>query len=368
MIEGISEKNWSHIRPSKNPFLGYDFFSALKQSQSIGSEAGWVLKIIRNANEDAALYYFEKTHSYGEYIFDWQWAKAFYEYGVNYYPKLTSMLPFTPVTTTHFLMETFNEDKAIELLIQYEETYKQGNYSSSHFLFLNQNEINLFESQNYLIRESIQYHFFNKSYLNFDHFLESLKGRKAKQIRGERRHPELEITSYTGEALTLEHAERMYNFYISTIQNKKSFNYLNLEFFKIIFRTMKDKILYTEATRNKSPVAGSLFFYDHETIYGRYWGSTEYIENLHFELCYYQGIDFCIKHELKKFEAGAQGEHKISRGFRPIRTYSAHKIKHPAFREAIKNFIESEKEQIAQTIHELSKSLPFKESDTDFRC
>jgi hypothetical protein len=131
---------------------------------------------------------------------------------------------------------------------------------------------------------------------------------------------------------------------------------------------MKDKILYTEATRNKSPVAGSLFFYDHETIYGRYWGSVEYIENLHFELCYYQGIDFCIKHNLKKFEAGAQGEHKISRGFRPIRTYSAHKIKHPAFREAIKNFIESEKEQIAQTILELSKSLPFKERDLDFRC
>lgn len=236
----------------------------------------------------------------------------------------------------------------------------KGDFSSSHFLFLSPEEIKVFQSQNYMIRESIQYHFFNLDYKNFEDFLVSLKNKKAKTIRNERFYPQLSIKQYTGDELTEVHAKRMYQFYMSTIVNKNSHDYLNESFFKLIFKNLKNRILYIEASESDAPIAGSLFFYDHEKLYGRYWGSSSYVENLHFELCYYQGIDFCIKKNLKVFEAGAQGEHKITRGFKPVRTYSAHKIKHPGFRQAIFDFIEAEKKQVEYSIAKLSEYLPFK--------
>ncbi len=360
MMRSLSKDIWDNIRPGQNPFLSYEFFEALIQSGSIGSNAGWGPVYFVHENQSAALYTFEKNHSYGEYIFDWSWADAYRRHNLSYYPKLTSMLPFTPVTTSHFLMKSFNEKTAQSLLDAYEAHYLKGDYSSSHFLFLEPHEIHFFKSNDYQIRESIQYHFVNNSYKDFEIFLIQLKGRKAKQIRRERHFPGLTITSYTKEELTQDHAVRMYQFYISTIVNKNSQDYLNEAFFKLIFNSMKDSILYVEATKDGSAIAGSLFFYDHEKIYGRYWGCLEYHENLHFELCYYQGIDFCLKNSLKVFEAGAQGEHKIARGFRPIRIYSAHKIKHPAFSEAIANFLNSEKDQIKIAIEQLSESLPFR--------
>lgn len=362
MIAGISKETWEKITPRLNPFVKYEFFEALEFSGCIGPNAGWLPIVHINSEQDAALYTFAKNHSYGEYIFDWGWADAFAKYGLPYYPKLTSMPPFTPATTPHFLMKEFDEAKAGELLAKHEELYLNQNFSSTHFLFLPFEEIPFFEKHGYMIRESMQYHFYNENYQSFEHFLSHLKSRKAKQIRSERRHEDLTITSYTKENLTQAQAKRMYQFYISTIVNKNSQDYLNEKFFERIFETMKDNLLYIEAEANGSPVAGALFFYDEEKLYGRYWGANDFYEKLHFELCYYQGIDFCLKQNLKMFEAGAQGEHKIARGFRPIRTYSAHKIKHPAFKEAIENFINSEKVHLEAVIREHSKSLPFKES------
>jgi len=360
MIAGISKQTWDSIKPRTNPFLQYEFFEALLQSGSIGPDAGWTPVTFLSEKKDAGFYTFSKTQSYGEYIFDWGWAEAYGKYGMAYYPKLTSMIPFTPVTTSHFLMPEFDPEKARDLLNQYETFYLKEPFSSSHFLFLGPEEKDFFAREGYMIRESMQYHFFNDSYSDFAHFLTHLKGRKAKQIRNERLHEGLTITQYTKDELTPEHGERMYQFYIATIENKNSYDYLNAKFFKLIFETMKDNILYVEAAQGSDAVAGALFFYDHEKIYGRYWGSKAYFEKLHFELCYYQGIDFCLKNKLKMFEAGAQGQHKIARGFRPVKTYSAHKIKHPGFKEAIENFIESEKVQIQLAVEEYSKSLPFK--------
>ncbi|MBC7428011.1 MAG: N-acetyltransferase, partial [Bacteriovorax sp.] len=288
--------------------------------------------------------------------------EAYQKYGIPYYPKLTSMIPFTPVTTQHFLLKKFNTQKAIALLRKHDDYFMSEDFSSSHFLFLTEEEIPVFQSQDYMIRESMQYHFFNDSYKKFDDFLSTLKGKKAKTIRHERFLPQLEIKRYTGDQLTEEHAKRMYQFYISTIVNKNSYDYLNKDFFTLIFKNLKENILYVEASIEGVSVAGSLFFYDHEKLYGRYWGSNSYVENLHFELCYYQGIDFCIEKELKVFEAGAQGEHKIARGFRPVRTHSAHKIKHPGFKTAIADFIETEKKQIAHSITQLAEHLPFKKT------
>ena len=355
----ISRELWDKNRPKNNPFLNYQFLNALIQSQSVGTETGWTPSIVKNEDEGLLLS-FIKNHSYGEYIFDWGWAEAYQKYGIPYYPKLTSMIPFTPATTQHFLLKEFNYDQASQLLNKHDELYEKGNFSSSHFLFLTPEEISVFQNHNYMIRESMQYHFFNKNYKSFEDFLSNLKTKKAKNIRHERDIPDVVIRQYTGDELTEAHAERMYQFYISTIVNKHSHDYLNKDFFVLIFQNMKESILYAEASVNDKPIAGSLFFYDHEKLYGRYWGSTLHVDNLHFELCYYQGIDFCIKNKLDVFEAGAQGEHKIARGFRPIRTYSAHKIKHPGFHTAISEFIENEKKQIAYSIDKLSDYLPFK--------
>lgn len=360
MINSITKEAWEKFKPQENPFLTGAFFKALSQSGCIGQEAGWVPKIFVNTNQDAALYTFIKNHSRGEYIFDWAWAEAYARYGIAYYPKLTSLVPFTPVTSNHFLMPNFDASQASELLKQYGDFYQEGPFSSSHFLFLKQEEIAVFEAEKYMIRESMQYHFSNENYSDFDDFLNQLKGRKAKQIRQERKHPGFKFIQYTGDSLTIQHAKNMYQFYISTIENKNSLDYLNEEFFVIVFQTMKKNILYVEAQKDESAIAGSLFFFDHKKLYGRYWGSNTYFQNLHFELCYYQGIDFCLSHNLEVFEAGAQGEHKISRGFRPTRTYSAHKLKNDMFQSAVEAFIKEEKVYINNGLNELTKSLPFK--------
>lgn len=354
----ISKSDWQQYRPSTNPFLNFEFLDALIQSGSVKTDTGWTPAFVQN--ETGILMSFIKTHSYGEYIFDWGWAEAFEKHGIAYYPKLTSLVPFTPVTTQHFLMKTFDEAKADTLLKSHDEYFLKNNFSSTHFLFLTNEEIPVFQKNNYLIRESIQYHFFNPGYKNFEDFLSHLKSKKAKHIRNERLYENLSIKKYTGDELTLEHAQRMYQFYISTIVNKNSFDYLNTKFFELIFKNLSKNILYVEASHNNFPIAGSLFFYDEEKLYGRYWGSTSYVENLHFELCYYQGIDFCIEKKLSLFEAGAQGEHKIARGFKPIRTFSAHKIKHPGFQNAIADFIKTEKTYVQISIEKLSKLLPFK--------
>jgi uncharacterized protein len=331
--------------------LYWKIIKALEVSRSIGDETGWTSRIFKK--EESTLQTFIKTHSYGEYIFDWGWAEAYQRYKVPYYPKLTSMIPFTPVTTPHL----FGNQNALE---DYEKFYTDGPFSGSHFLFLPSNEINLFKDREYNIRESIQYHVFNDGYKNFEDFLSSLKTKKSKNLKHERVFKDLITSQYTGETLTTIHAERMYDFYISTIENKQSYDYLNKKFFQEIFQTMKENILYVEATKDGDPIAGTMFFYDDKRIYGRYWGSKDYVPNLHFELCYYQGIDFCLAHGLEIFEAGAQGEHKIARGFRPVKVFSAHKIKHEGFREAISNFIETEKQHVERNIQELSTYLPFK--------
>jgi predicted N-acyltransferase len=355
----LTKKLWDDNRPPQNPFLNFNFLNALIESGSLGPATGWTPNIIQNG-DSGILFSFIKNHSYGEYIFDWGWAEAYQKHGISYYPKLTSMIPFTPVTTEHFMLKNFSNELAISLLKKHDDFYENGDFSSSHFLFLSPQEINIFQSQGYMIRESLQYHFFNRQYKSFEDFLSSIKNKKAKNIKKERHFPKITIKKYTSNNLSAKHAEQMYQFYISTIINKNSHDYLTKEFFIMIFENMKDNILYIEASEDQKLIAGSLFFYDKFKLYGRYWGSNVHVHNLHFELCYYQGIDFCIENKIDVFEAGAQGEHKIARGFQPVRTYSAHKLKHPGFNLAISEFIEREKEHITQLIVELSGQLPFK--------
>lgn len=296
-----------------------------------------------------------KTHSYGEYIFDWAWANAYAEHGLPYYPKLVSMVPFTPATAAHFLAP---EEEWPQLLGHFESRLPQ--HSSAHFLFTTPAEQDFLREHDYLARDSFQYHFFNEDFATFDDFLARLKAKKAKHIRAERRFPELTIERLTGAELTVEHAQEMYGFYRQTTTEKEAIAYLTESFFELVFQQLPQHVLYVRASTPERAIAGAFFLYDTERLYGRYWGAHQYVENLHFELCYYQGIDFCLEKRLRVFEAGAQGEHKIARGFRPVRTYSSHKINHPGFARAIADFLERERRQISMTLEELTRLLPFK--------
>lgn len=302
-------------------------------------------------HNDSKLITFSKTHSYGEYIFDWAWADAFNRAGIPYYPKLTSMVPFTPATAPHFLGPSSDWQG---LLRQHDELLLS--HSSAHFLFTTSDEQKFLGENGYILRDSFQYHFFNEGYSSFEDFLGKLKAKKAKHIRKEREFPGLPIERFTGNALSETLANEMYAFYLMTIEEKGAIPYLTKKFFQRLFTELPDNVLYVRA----GDIAGALFYYDQERIYGRYWGSRMFISNLHFELCYYQGIDFAIEKKIAVFEAGAQGEHKIARGFRPYVTTSAHKINHPAFARAIGDFVKKEREDVRLTIEELSKYLPFR--------
>lgn len=352
----IEQTCWKELNHSSIPFLDYNFFHSLEKSNVIGENTGWSPLYFEEPNK-SILYSFNKNHSYGEYIFDWDWANGFHQHNIPYYPKLTSMIPFTPATTSHFIGEV--SDNVMDC---YEKHYNENALSSSHFLFLSDLEREFFKSYHYLIRESFQYHFENENYQSFDDFLSKLKNKKSKQIRKERTFPnDINFQGFTGEQLTQTHALEMFKFYQGTIFNKQAISYLNLEFFLTIFEKLKNNIYYVKAshTETSQPLAGALFFYGPDTLYGRYWGTSEDIPNLHFELCYYQGIDFCIQNKIKTFEAGAQGEHKIARGFKPIRTYSAHKVKHPDFNQAIDLYIKNEKVQIDKMLLYLNERQPF---------
>lgn len=330
------------------------FWSILEKSGSLGPDRG-VLQHTFTTASGGALHCFTKSHSYGEYIFDWSWAQAYERQSIPYYPKLLSMVPFTPVTTPHF----WGPKSAWPALLQ-QHNELLPHHSSSHFLFTTPEEQQFLGEEGFLHRDSFQYHFFNDGYLSFEDFLGRLKSRKAKHIRQERVFESLRIERLTGVALRPEHAEEMIGFYHQTLDEKGAIPYLSEDFFRQVFTQMPENVLYVRASQAERAVAGALFFYDEERLYGRYWGAHALIQNLHFELCYYQGIEFCIERKLEVFEAGAQGEHKIGRGFRPVLISSAHLIRHAGFAKAIDNYIQQEKLQVAATMAELAKLLPFR--------
>ena len=361
-ISAIEPKIWNDLNSHASPFLNYQFLHALEMSHCIGEGTGWKPLYFAALDQQTKgiLYCFEKDDSYGEFIFDWGWVDAYHRTGIPYYPKLSSMIPFTPTTTPHFIMKKFNEEIAHQLLDKFEEFYREGETNSAHFLFLTSSERKLFQSRDYLIRESLQYHFYNENYVDFDDLLKTFRSRKSKQIRKERKFPkELTIESFTGEELTPQHAIQMYQFHNSTILNKGAPPFLSQRFFTQTFESMKNNVLYVQASEHAGPVAGALYFYDSDRLFGRYWGTSVNHPNLHFELCYYQGIDFCLKKKISVFEGGAQGEYKISRGFKPVKTYSAHLLKNKDFHQAIDHFISEEKSWVDQAMVQLADKLPY---------
>ena len=371
-IEDVDREMWRALEPHEFPFFDFEFLHALEHSGSIGRRSGWspcYLVCKEEACVLGALCLFLKTDSYGEYIFDWEWVRAYQHYGLSYYPKLVAAVPFTPATGPKLLLSpdvdvTTRARVTNALLEAAEDLGTEYRVSSSHALFLPEEELGEFTSRGFTVRHSLQFHWHNRDYETFSDYLGALSGKRRRQILRERRQLEgdgLEILRLTGDALLPEHATLMHRFYLATLDGKWGVPYLNRKFFEEIFRTMKDRTLLILARDQAGrPVAGALFLLKDRSLFGRYWGAAEHVRNLHFELCYYQAIDYAIGRGFELLEAGAQGEHKLARGFLPSLTYSAHKIRDPAFGRAIGEYIESEKKMLQGIIEEYASRDPYK--------
>ena len=371
-IEDVDRETWRSLEPRGFPFFDFEFLRALERSGSIGRRSGWSpAYLVYKEGESVlgALCLYLKTDSYGEYIFDWEWARAYQQYGLPYYPKLVAAVPFTPATGPKLLLRsdvdvTARARVTKALLEAAEDLGTEYRVSSSHALYLPEHELDEFTRRGFTVRHSLQFHWRNQGYETFSDYLGALSGKRRRQILRERRQLEdgdLKISHLTGAALLPEHATSMHEFYLATLDGKWGVPYLNRAFFDEVFRTMKDRTLLILA-RNRAdrPVAGALFFLKDGSLFGRYWGAKEQRRNLHFELCYYQAIDFAIERGFELLEAGAQGEHKLARGFLPSVTYSAHKIRDPAFGHAIGEYIESEKQMLQNVMEEYASHDPYK--------
>ena len=372
-IERIDKNDWNKLVRKKYPFLNYEFLKALEITKCVSPEEGWTPLHIVVSEKDivlAIMPLYVKTDSQGEFIFDWSWADAYYRNGLEYYPKLVSSIPFTPASGPRLVIA--DERRSEEIIKAVSSALKKisedNNFSSVHILLAEKKEIDLYPNEDFSLRTSYSFHWFNKEYKNFDNFLEDMTSRQRKNIKKERTkisQQGIKMKKISGHEITEDMLEIFYKFYQVTYLKRGMRGYLNLEFFKKIVNKMPESILMVVAQNSSGEyVAGALNFYDEEKLYGRYWGCLEEYDSLHFETCYYQGIEFCIKEKLKSFDPGVQGEHKIKRGFCPIETFSAHWIKDVRFKEAIDDFLSRERVHILEYNQDRKSRLPFKREVT----
>ena len=356
-LAGVERDEWNSLA-GEQPFVRHEFFSALLESGCAAAATGWrpqFLLLRRSGALAGAMPLFAKTHSYGEYVFDWAWADAHERNGVEYYPKLLGAVPFTPVRGTRILGER-------QPLIAAALEMAKG-YSSFHVLFARDDEADSLQKKGLLLRRTVQFHWKNDGYADFEDFLSRLSHARRKNIRQERRKVrEAGVTVRVLEGAQIErsHWEFFTRCYRRTYAEHRSSPYLNLDFFLRIGAALPRNVAMALAERDGRPIAASLFLLDKETLYGRYWGALEHVPLLHFECCYYQAIEYAILKNIKTFEGGAQGEHKIFRGLMPVETLSAHWLAHPRFARAVEQFLEREGAGIARYVNELADHSPFK--------
>ena len=373
-IENIGKKNWNncanHETLSYNPFVSYEFLNALEKSNSVNGDSGWYTSFfVAKDNDDKIIGCtpaYLKNNSSGEYVFDYSWAEAYQRVGRSYYPKLQISIPFTPVSAPKLLTKDQNDiDTKVFMLQAIEDFCSEHAISSAHLTFLNEKELNTLQNKKWLIRTDQQFHWFNNNYNDFNDFLSALSSRKRKNIKKERYEANkngLVIEMLNHKEIQEFHWDEFYKFYIDTSMRKWGQPYLNRDFFSLIGQTLSENILLIMVKNNNKYIAGALNFIGGDTIYGRNWGCIEDHKNLHFEVCYYRAIDFAINNKLKKVEAGAQGAHKISRGYQPSKTFSAHWIKDIDFFEAISNYLKDERVYIQENIEKLNEYIPFKKN------
>ncbi|WP_299573226.1 GNAT family N-acetyltransferase [uncultured Shewanella sp.] len=369
-VASIGQPNWQRVFSDDNPFTQFEYLLALEQSLSVCSEAGWRPQhlVVTSAKEVIAILpCYEKSHSWGEYVFDWSWAEAYERNGLEYYPKLVAAIPFTPVSGQRIGIAAGISKVVRELIINkichyLNQTINEKQFSSWHCLFLPQRDFNHL-SHCSIARIGTQFHWQNKHYLNFDDFLNQLVSRKRKSIKKERKAvAEFNYKFIDGHKATPEQWQGFIHCYQQTYLKRSGHTgYLNAEFFTQIASTMGRQVRLLLVTNiHGNLIASALYFVSSTHLYGRYWGCLQEVDGLHFETCYYQGIEYAIQHGLATFDAGAQGEHKVARGFEPIATYSNHEVVHPEFRKAIYDYCQQEQLHIKQYMQQLSEKLPYK--------
>ena len=369
-LHEVAPESWNRLIGDAFPFAEYDYLLALEEGHCVGIEPGWeprYLTLWEGKQLQAACYLYRKTNSNGEYIFDWDWANAYQRYGQRYFPKLTSAVPFTPATGPKLLVaaDASNpRELQQQLLASALELVQQEGCSSLHFLFIPAEEREIYEAAGLLLRHSFQFHWQNQGYGSFEDFLSRLRSKRRKEILRERRQVQeqgLEVILLRGEEIEPKLCRVMYDFYLTTIDRKWAMPYLSYEFFQYIFTHFRDQLVLALARKQGRWVAGTINYHKGPHLFGRYWGCRQDFRSLHFELCYYRLIEYAIEQGVQRFEAGAQGAHKIQRGFLPNLTYSAHWIAHPAFHRAIGEFIEEEKRSIQSNIEDNPELSPYRQ-------
>lgn len=363
----IGQKRWDELAlrgPYASPFLRFSFLSALHDTGCASQRTGWEPRYLTLWCEQqlvAAAPLYRKAHSYGEYVFDWAWAAAYEQAGLDYYPKLLCAIPFTPVSGTRLLAK---DDEARNALAQALVALARAEgLSSLHVLYPTEAEAQVLADCGMMLRDGVQFHWTNPGYTSFEEFLATLERKKRKNIRAERKRVAaagVTLARVRGEAITDMQWQFFSRCYQNTYRAHYSTPYLNQEFFRRIGAQMPENLLLVIAEREARPIACSLVVITADTLYGRYWGEVEHVPCLHFECAYYQPLEYCIEQGLSAFEGGAQGEHKMARGFLPVRTRSAHWLAHPAFSDAVERFLERESMGIDGYIGELNEHNPFK--------
>ncbi len=364
-IDEVAQSDWDRLIPSgHHPFLSWRFLKACEASGAACAQTGWNPRHIwledNHGRAVGAAPLYAKTHSQGEYVFDHGWADALERAGGSYYPKLQCAVPFTPATGPRLLAQ--NPDHKRGLALAMIQACEQWEMSGVHLTFLQDEDKTILEKLGFAAREDRQFHFINRGYNNFDDFLRHLASRKRKNIRKERAAAQdgVTIKRLTGDDLKDVHWDIFYQCYLDTGQRKWGRPYLTREFFAMMQETMRDDIILVMAWKDDTPIAAALNFIGSDALYGRNWGCLSYHPFLHFELCYYQAIEAALERGLARVEAGAQGEHKLARGYEPVATHSAHYLAHPGLREAIEDYLVYERNEIKHNINTLTQHTPFK--------
>lgn len=367
----VAAADWNQLTGCDYPFLRHEFLSALEQSAVVCQQTGWLpahLLVTDQGELLALLPLYLKQHSWGEYVFDQQWAQAYQQKGLDYYPKWLSAIPFTPCQGLRLVIKPGTDPLAISrLLLSFiERLSEQRGVSSWHCLFPAEQQAELLRSQGLSIREGVQFQWLNRGYQDFGDFLQTLNAGKRKMIKRERRRvgeQGIQMIRIAGPDVSDAQWQSFYRFYAMTYLKRQSQPYLNLDFFRQLATNMAEQLLLILALKDDDYVGAALSFVGADTLYGRYWGCYEEYNALHFEACYYQGLEYCIERGLRRFDSGAQGEHKIARGFEPVTTYSAHWLKDAGFAKAVAQFVAREQTALKHYKQEAATYLPFKQTN-----
>ena len=366
-LQEINRADWHALLASEHPLVSYDFLLALEQSGSVGGQSGWQplhIGLIDDTGQlQAALPGWLKSHSYGEYVFDHSWAHALEQAGGDYYPKYLSAIPFTPVPGPRLLTRPDRPELRSHLIAAMQQLVSSNELSSAHVTFIEQADIQAFEEAGWQLRSGLQFHWHNQNYQHFEDFLASFASRKRKNVKKERASitaAGVQMRRLGGDEIKPQHWDFFYQCYLATIDRKWGGAYLTRDFFDQLDGLMRDRCLPVLAEKDSQPVAAALNFIGPDCLYGRNWGTLVDLPNLHFETCYYQAIEFAIEAGLARVEAGAQGMHKVQRGYLPVTTFSAHYISHPGLDEAVSRFCRQEASGIKAEARLIAANSPYR--------